>query len=66
MLTREFRSTGDPLKCRKCDGNLLPRAIKPDTGVIEYLGIDCRCLWLLVATSKGLAFSSSPQGAKAA
>jgi hypothetical protein len=67
MLTKELPSKGDPLKCRECDGTLLPlRAIKLDTGVIEYLCIECRCLWLLVVTSKGLAFSSSPQGAKAA
>jgi hypothetical protein len=67
MLARELPSKGDPLKCRECDGTLLPlRAVKLDTVVIEYLCIDCRCLWLLVVTSKGLAFTSSPQREKAA
>jgi hypothetical protein len=67
MITRELPSKGDPLKCRECDGTLLPlRAIKLDTGVIEYLCIDCRSLWPLAVTSEGLTFSSSPQGEKAA
>jgi hypothetical protein len=67
MLARELPSKGDPLKCRECDGTLLPlRAIKLDTGMIEYLCIDCRCIWLLVLTSKGFVFTSAAQGEKAA
>ncbi len=55
----------DPLECSKCDGALLPmRAMYLDTGVIEYLCINCRRRWLLVDRPTGLVFVSSPQNEK--
>ena len=55
----------DPLVCLKCQGALLPmRAVCLDTGVIEYLCIDCSRHWLLVDTTAGLVFVCSPQNEK--
>jgi DNA-directed RNA polymerase subunit RPC12/RpoP len=55
----------DPLECSRCDGALLPmRAMYLDTGVIEYLCINCGRRWLLVDRPAGLVFVSSPQNEK--
>jgi DNA-directed RNA polymerase subunit RPC12/RpoP len=55
----------DPLECAKCDGALLPmRAMYLDTGVIEYVCINCGRRWLLVDRPTGLVFVSSPQNEK--
>jgi hypothetical protein len=55
----------DPLGCSKCEGALLPmRAMYLDTGVIEYVCINCGRRWLLVDRPTGLVFVSSPQNEK--
>jgi DNA-directed RNA polymerase subunit RPC12/RpoP len=55
----------DPLECSRCEGALLPiRAKYLDTGVIEYVCINCSRRWLLVDRPTGLVFVASPQNEK--